>query len=166
MSTPVCLRVINIAEGTCVDGPGLRTSIYFSGCSHHCEGCHNPQSWDINVGKETSIEQIIKVVEYNGFPVTFSGGDPLCQVEGVTILAQEIKKSLGKNIWCYTGYRWEDIVDNPKYRPLLETIDVLVDSPFILAKRDISLRFRGSDNQRFIDVQASLQQGKMVTLEF
>ncbi len=166
MSTPVSLRVINIAEGTCVDGPGLRTSIYFSGCSHHCEGCHNPQSWDINAGKETSIEQIIKVIEYNGFPVTFSGGDPLYQVEGVTILAQEIKKSLGKNIWCYTGYKWEDIVGNPKFLPLLETIDVLVDSPFLLAKRDISLRFRGSDNQRFIDVQASLHQGKMITLEF
>ena len=160
------MRVINVVEGTSVDGPGLRTSIYFSGCTHRCEGCHNPQSWDIEAGKETTIEELMQVIKYNGFPVTFSGGDPLFQAEEVTELACEIKNSLGMNIWCYTGYRWESIVDNPRFRPLLETIDVLVDSPFILAQRDISLRFRGSGNQRIIDVKASLDSGEVVILDF
>jgi anaerobic ribonucleoside-triphosphate reductase activating protein len=160
------LHVINIVEGTSVDGPGLRTSIYFSGCTHKCEGCHNPQSWDIEAGKETSIEELMQVIKYNGFPVTFSGGDPFFQAEGVTELAREIKRRLGKNIWCYTGYKWENVVDNPRFRPLLETIDVLVDSPFILAQRDTSLCFRGSGNQRIIDVQASLAKGEIVIMDY
>ena len=160
------LSVINISEGTSVDGPGLRTSIYFAGCTHHCEGCHNPQSWDIDAGKPTEIDEILKVVAYNDFNVTFSGGDPFFQAEGVAELARRIKEELGKNIWCYTGYLWENIKDNKRFLPLLEQIDILVDGPFILAKRDISLRFRGSDNQRFIDVQESLKTGNTVTLEF
>lgn len=160
------MRVINISEGTSVDGPGLRTSIYFSGCSHHCEGCHNPQSWDFETGKETTIEELLKVIEYNGFPVTFSGGDPLFQVEEMIVLAREIKVRYGLNVWCYTGYKWENIVGDSRFRPLLETIDVLVDSPFILAQRDISLRFKGSTNQRIIDVPASLESGQIVILDF
>lgn len=166
MLDSISLRVINIAEGTCVDGPGLRTSIYFSGCTHHCEGCQNPQSWDINTGNEMSIDKLLKIIEYNGFPVTFSGGDPFYQAEGIAVLAREIKERLGKNIWCYTGYKWEDIVCNSRFRPLLEHIDVLVDSPFILAQRDISLRFRGSGNQRFIDVKKSLEKNEIITLEY
>lgn len=160
------LRVINISEGTSVDGPGLRTSIYFSGCNHHCEGCHNPQSWDIEAGKETTIDELLAVIEYNGFPVTFSGGDPLFQAEAMTEFAREIKSKLGYNIWCYTGYKWESIVENARFRPLLETIDVLVDSPFALAQRDTSLRFRGSENQRIIDVPNSLRKGEIVTLDY
>ena len=161
------IRVINISEGTSVDGPGLRTSIYFAGCGHKCEGCQNPQSWDIEAGTPTSIEDLIRTLEYNRFDVTFSGGDPLFQLEEVTELARQIKARLSKNnIWCYTGYRWEQICDKPEYRPLLENIDVLVDSPFILARRDISLRFRGSDNQRIIDVPASLKAGELRLLSF
>ena len=160
------LRVIDIAEGTSVDGPGLRTSIYFSGCIHQCPGCHNPQSWDIKAGTPTSIEDLMKVIEYNGFNVTFSGGDPLCQIEEVTQLAKEIKCRLGYNIWCYTGYLWENIVDTPEYRQLLENIDVVVDSPFVLALRDTDLRFRGSSNQRIIDVKASLEEGKIIKLDY
>lgn len=156
------LRVIDIKEGTTVDGPGLRTSIYFSGCAHRCEGCHNPQSWDINAGHEMSVDEVIKVIDYNNFPVTFSGGDPFYQAEDVTALAREIKRTKDRNIWCYTGYKWEDVVDVPRFRPLLETIDVLVDSPFVLALRDISLLFRGSSNQRIIDVPRSLNEGMIV----
>ncbi|MCR5314041.1 MAG: anaerobic ribonucleoside-triphosphate reductase activating protein [Bacteroidaceae bacterium] len=159
------LRVIDIKEGTTVDGPGLRTSIYFSGCNHKCEGCHNPESWDINAGNETSIEDLIKVIDYNNFDVTFSGGDPFFQAEGVTELAREIKKN-NRNIWCFTGYKWEAVVNNQRFRPLLETIDVLVDSPFILAQRDISLLFRGSANQRIIDVPESLKKGEIVLYKF
>lgn len=160
------LRVIDISEGTSVDGPGLRTSIYFSGCEHHCPGCHNPQSWDINAGKETSIDELLKIIDYNDFNVTFSGGDPLFQVEEVTNLAVRIKAELNKNIWCYTGFVWENIVNDSRYRPLLETIDVLVDSPFLLPLRDISLRFRGSSNQRIIDVQKSLKTNCIHILDY
>lgn len=157
-------RVIDIVEGTSVDGPGLRTSIYFAGCQHHCEGCQNPQSWPADAGKDMDEEEVMKVIRYNGFDVTFSGGDPLFQAEAVAQLARRIKQELGLNIWCYTGYRWEQIADNPAYRPLLETIDVMVDSPFILALRDTSLRFRGSSNQRIIDVKASLDKNKLIDI--
>lgn len=160
------LRVIDISEGTSVDGPGLRTSIYFAGCNHHCEGCHNPQSWDPKAGREVSIEELLKVIDFNDFNVTFSGGDPLFQAEEVTELARRIKSELNKNIWCYTGYLWEDIVDDERFLPLLKTIDVLVDSPFILSQRDIELRFRGSSNQRIIDVQKSLKNHSIEILEY
>ena len=92
------LKILSIAEGTSVDGPGLRTSIYFAGCCHHCEGCHNPQSWDINNGKPTTIDDLLKVIRYNEFPVTFSGGDPFYQIEAVTELAHQIKQQLGYNM--------------------------------------------------------------------
>lgn len=160
------LRVIDISEGTSVDGPGLRTSIYFAGCTHKCSGCHNPQSWDPKSGRDVTIDELLKVIDYNDFNVTFSGGDPLFQAEEVTELARRIKNELHKNIWCYTGYLWENIVDDPRFRPLLETIDVLVDSPFILSQRDIELRFRGSTNQRIIDVRQSLLKGSMQLLEY
>lgn len=160
------LRVIDISEGTSVDGPGLRTSIYFAGCEHHCEGCHNPQSWDPKAGRDATIDELMEIIDYNDFDVTFSGGDPLFQVEEVTELARRIKSDLNKNIWCYTGFLWENIVDDQRYRPLLETIDVLVDSPFLLSLRDIELRFRGSSNQRIIDVKKSLKSGTVEILDF
>lgn len=156
------MRVIDISEGTTVDGPGLRTSIYFAGCTHHCTGCHNPQSWPANAGKDMTEDQLMDIIRYNAFNVTFTGGDPFFQAPAVAQLAQRIKAELGFNIWCYTGYRWEDIKDNLNYRPLLEHIDMLVDSPFVLDLRDTTLRFRGSSNQRIIDVPASLKENRMI----
>lgn len=160
------LKILSIEEGTSVDGPGLRTSIYFAGCRHHCEGCHNPQSWDIKNGKPATIDELMAVIRYNEFPVTFSGGDPFFQVAEVTELAHQIKQQTGYNIWCYTGYLWEDLLKHPEFMPLLQQVDVIVDGPFILAKRDISLRFRGSSNQRIIDVQQSLATGTVVPAKF
>ena len=158
------LRVINISEGTSVDGPGLRTSIYFAGCIHHCEGCHNPQSWSPEAGHDMTEEDILSVIAYNDFPVTFSGGDPFFQAAAVAHLAQRIKEEQHRNIWCFTGYRWEQLIQQPRFLPLLQQIDVLVDGPFILAQRNIQLRFRGSDNQRIIDVPESLRKGEMVNI--
>ncbi len=158
------LRVLDISEGTSVDGPGLRTSIYFAGCTHECLGCHNPQSWDADGGREMTEDELMSIIEYNDFPVTFSGGDPLFQLEAVTRLACRLKREQQRNIWCYTGYKWEQIVGKPEYDELLRNIDVLVDSPFVLALRDTSLRFRGSSNQRIIDVQASLANGSLVEI--
>ena len=160
------MKILNISEGTSVDGPGLRTSIYFAGCTHHCEECHNPQSWDPDGGKEVSEEELLAVIDYNDFPVTFSGGDPLFQLEALTHFAERLKREQGRNIWCYTGYLWEAIANKPEYRALLQHIDVLVDGPFVIAQRDISLRFRGSHNQRIIDVQASLAKGEVVDITY
>lgn len=160
------MRILDIVEGTTVDGPGLRTSIYVAGCKHQCEGCHNPQSWDFNGGKDMSMDEVLDVVRENDFNVTLSGGDPLYMADEVTQLCRRIKNELHKNIWCYTGFVWEAIVGKPEYMPLLETIDVLVDGPFVLGRRDISLFFRGSGNQRIIDVQQSLKQNRVVILDY
>lgn len=158
-------RVLNIVEGTSVDGPGLRTAIYFAGCTHRCEGCQNPQSWDPNGGTEMTEDELLHIINYNDFPVTFSGGDPFFQSEAVAHLAKRIKEEQHRNIWCYTGYRWEQLICEPRFLLLLHQIDVLVDSPFILAQRNIQLRFRGSENQRIIDVPASLSAGRMVEMK-
>ena len=157
------MKIIKIIDGTSVDGPGLRTSIYFSGCSHHCPGCQNPQTWDINAGNDTDIDDVLKTVIDNDFYVTFSGGDPLFQVEEATELAKRIKH-IGKNIWCYTGYTYEQILADSRLSQILPFIDVLVDGRFDINLRDISLRFRGSVNQRLIDVHKS-QLGKIAIWE-
>ena len=157
------MKIIKIIDGTSVDGPGLRTSIYFSGCSHHCPGCQNPQTWDINAGNDTDIDDVLKTVIDNDFDVTFSGGDPIFQVEEATELAKRIKH-IGKNIWCYTGYTYEQILADSRLSQILPFIDVLVDGRFDINLRDISLRFRGSANQRLIDVHKS-QLGKIAIWE-
>lgn len=143
------LRVLDIIPGTSVDGPGLRTTIYFAGCCHHCYGCHNPQSWDMEGGTAMSVEEILEEIEDNGFNVTFSGGDPLCQIDSLLPLAKEIHKR-GYSIWLYTGYTYEQISQSKMLRPILNFIDVVVDGPFVMAQRDIHLRFRGSANQRIL----------------
>jgi anaerobic ribonucleoside-triphosphate reductase activating protein len=149
------LRVLNIVEGTSVDGPGLRTSIYFAGCHHQCPGCHNPQSWDPDGGTPMTVDEILSVVRENDFNVTFSGGDPLYQpLPELTQLAQAIRAA-GYTLWCFTGFTYEQLAARADLRPLLSAINVLVDGPFIEAQRDISLLFRGSSNQRLIDLRRS-----------
>jgi len=153
------LRVLHIVEGTSVDGPGLRTSIYLAGCRHHCPGCHNPESWAMDGGEVRTVDELMQVITYNEAAVTFSGGDPLAQPEALAVLASRIKSETGYNIWCYTGYTWEQIVQQSELMEVMKHIDVLVDSPFVLAERDTKLRFRGSHNQRLIDVPATLATG-------
>lgn len=148
------MRVIDIIDGTTVDGPGFRTSIYFAGCLHHCEGCHNPQSWDMEAGREMSIDEILAVVDRNDMDVSLSGGDPMYQAGELVELCRKIK-SKGRSIWLYTGFFYEELLKMPLQSAVLEYIDVVVDGPFILDKRDTSLLFRGSSNQRLIDVKAS-----------
>ncbi len=153
------LRILHIVEGTSVDGPGLRTSIYMAGCNHHCPGCHNPASWNPQGGEERSLDELMQVIAYNEAPVTLSGGDPLQQPDGTRDLISRIKHELGYNVWCYTGYTWEEIVNDPKLFKVVQELDVLVDGPFKMAERDISLRFRGSRNQRLIDVKRTIDTG-------
>ena len=156
------LRVLHIVEGTSVDGPGLRTSIYLAGCNHHCPGCHNPESWNMGGGEERTLDELMEVIAYNEAPVTFSGGDPLAQAEPLAHLINRIKNELGYNVWCYTGYTWEQVKQQPKLMEAVKQLDVLVDSPFVQAQCDTKLRFRGSSNQRLIDVKASLHKGEIV----
>ena len=153
------LRVLHIVEGTSVDGPGLRTSIYLAGCNHHCRGCHNPQSWDFKGGEERTLDELMEVIAYNEAPVTLSGGDPLQQPAGTCALIHRIKQELGYNVWCYTGYTWEEIVADATLLDVVRELDVLVEGPFVEAERDISLHFRGSRNQRLIDIPRTLATG-------
>ena len=155
------LRVLHVVEGTSVDGPGLRTSIYLAGCRHHCPGCHNPESWNMGGGDDRTLDELMEVIAYNEAPVTFSGGDPLAQPKPLAHLVKRIKHELGYNVWCYTGYTWEQVKQQPQLMEAVKNIDVLVDSPFKIAERDTKLRFRGSHNQRLIDVQATLKNEKL-----
>lgn len=160
------LSILDIVEDTTVDGPSFRTTIYCAGCPNHCPGCHNPQSWDIANGREVEVEEILEVILADPFAdVTFSGGDPMFQPQGFAALARAIKECSSKNIWCYTGYLFEQLIENPAQRELLELVDVLVDGRFVEALMDDQLHFRGSSNQRIIDVPASLEKGEVVVLE-
>ena len=159
------ISVIKIVESTSVDGPGLRTTVYCAGCGHHCKGCHNPQSWDINYGTMVQVEDVANRLLATDEDITFSGGDPMFQIEAFAELASIIKAKSNKNIWCYTGYTFEQLLRNNKSLELLKNIDVLVDGRFIEEQKDKEILFRGSRNQRLIDVQQSLKLGEIVTYQ-
>ena len=158
------IRILDIKYGTSVDGIGLRTSLYCAGCRNHCHGCHNPQSWDENGGEPIRVDELFKHIVDADMNVTFTGGDPMLHPEGFIELAQMIKNNTDKNIWCYTGYNFEDLLQHPVRRKLVELCDVIVDGRFVESERDLSLHFRGSRNQRVIDVKKSLQ-GEICCLE-
>lgn len=157
------MRVVSIVEGTSVDGPGLRTAIYFSGCRHHCPGCQNPSTWDLNSGQEMTVDEIVAAIEgAENRGVTFTGGDPLMQAGVLAFLAGRLKES-GHDIWCYTGYTFEQVNADETLRSVLPYIDVLVDGRYVEALRDTrNLLFRGSSNQRLVDVGRSLCKGEVV----
>ena len=146
------------------NGPGVRVSIFTQGCAFNCPNCFNPETHDFKNGYDLEITEIIDEIDklegQNG--ITFSGGDPMMQPEGFTELACAIKEQSHKTIWCYTGYTYETLLTMPAQRELLRHIDVLVDGPFIQDLRDEQLRFRGSSNQRTIDVQRSLESGTVI----
>lgn len=157
----VTFQILDIIAGTTVDGPGLRTSIYFAGCEHKCHDCHNPQSWNAKAGVSMDVDDVMKQIIENDFNVTFSGGDPMLQVDNLIELAKRVK-SIGKNIWCYTGYTYEEVLNSNKLKTILPYIDVLVDGRYEKELRDTELLFRGSSNQRLIDVTRSLESGSVV----
>ena len=157
------LSILNIVHDTSVDGPGFRTAIYAAGCTHQCPGCHNPQSWNIDNGSLFSVDELFDKIEEDEFAnVTFTGGDPLMQVEGFTKLAIRIKQECRKSIWCYTGYSYEQILRSQRLSQILPFIDVLVDGRYIASLRNEDLQFRGSSNQRIIDINKSLINGDVI----
>ncbi|NLY90972.1 MAG: anaerobic ribonucleoside-triphosphate reductase activating protein [Firmicutes bacterium] len=157
------IRIAGITPESVVDGPGLRAVVFFQGCPHHCPGCHNPETWDPQGGKVLSVEEVWRLIRYNPLlsGITLSGGEPLAQPEGALALARKVRAVQG-NLMIYTGYTWEELgrLNSPLITELIGMTDLLVDGPFLLAERDERLPFRGSRNQRIIDVQASL--GKQV----
>lgn len=159
------LSICQIVDYTTVDGPGFRTTIYAAGCAHQCPGCHNPATWNYENGQMMSPEEVLRHVEENVFSdVTFSGGDPLFQPEAFSRLAKLIKEQTAKNIWCYTGFLFENVMNNSRLQQVLPYIDVLVDGPFVAKLKQEDLRFKGSSNQRIIDVQKSLIKGEAICL--
>lgn len=160
------LSILDIIQDTTVDGPGFRTSIYAAGCIHKCVECHNPESWDIDNGKPYTINELIEIIKQSEFSnVTFTGGDPLIQVKEFTELAKEIKAISHKNIWCYTGFTFEQIHKSKKLSQILPYIDVLVDGKYVNTLYEEGLPFRGSTNQRIIDVQKTLLHKSIVIRE-
>ena len=164
MNNPQQYKVLDIIRGTTVDGPGFRTSIYLSGCNHNCLGCQNPQSWDPDNGTFMSLEEIMEVVEEEDFNVSISGGDPLFHPMKLEKLVDTLKNNR-RNVWIYTGFTWEEIISSTILFSAIRKADVVVDGLFIQSLRDSDLQFRGSSNQRIIDIQKSIASGQIILWE-
>ena len=161
------IRIAGIVNDSIVDGPGFRLAVFTQGCIHACPGCHNPKTHDFNGGYDIDTDAIVLQAKENILldGVTLSGGEPFCQSEACAEIAKGAKK-LGLNVWCYTGYTYEELLEGDEsWLSLLKNIDVLVDGRFEIEKKTLSCRFRGSSNQRLIDVQASLAKGEAVLYE-
>ena len=169
----------DIKKADIANGLGVRVSVFVSGCTHHCKNCFNQEAWDFHYGKEFTEKEINKVLEELDHPyvagLSLLGGEPLEHVnqQGLLPLVKKVKEKFpDKNIWCYSGYTFENDIMNKMYQEWKETpellsyIDVLVDGKFEEDKKDIKLRFRGSSNQRILDVKKSLKENKAVLFEF
>lgn len=161
------LCISGLANDSIVDGPGLRYTIFTQGCPHHCPGCHNPETHAVNQGKKIDLDQIITDISNNPLldGVTFSGGEPFLQSKACTCLAKLLhEKNL--NIWVYTGYTFEELMQSKHtdWYAFLKQIDVLVDGHFEQQNRSLDLKYKGSTNQRIIDMKNSLKQGIPVVI--
>jgi len=160
------MKLCGIEMDSIVDGPGIRMTVFFQGCPHHCEGCHNPETWDYEGNCiEMSVQDVLNLFDNDSIlaGITLSGGEPLSprNFDEIFELVREIKKR-NKNVWIYTGYTIDKVIDKfPILKDeLLPYVDVLVDGPFVLAERDLLLDFKGSRNQRLIEVQKYLKGDK------
>ncbi len=161
------IKVAGIVKESVVDGPGLRFVIFAQGCPHRCPGCQNPQTWDPAGGTEMTVDELLEQIKANPLlkGVTLSGGEPFLQAGPLALLAGAVRER-GMDVVTYTGYTWEKLLELAKtdleIRRLVEESNYLVDGPYVAAQRDLALPFRGSRNQRIIDVQASLAAGEAV----
>lgn len=160
------LNLFGMVNDSIVDGPGLRFAVFVQGCPHHCPGCHNPDSHAFGKGTPTECEEILTRIRSNPLldGVTFSGGEPFCQAQELARLGREVKQ-LGLHLISYTGYTFEYLLEHREengYGELLDVLDWLIDGPFIEEQRSLELRFRGSRNQRILDVPKSLAEGRAV----
>ena len=158
------LYLAGIAGDSIVDGPGIRTTLFAQGCPHHCPGCHNPETWPFAGGTEMEEETLVEIVRSNPLcrGVTFSGGEPFSQAAGFAALA-ELLKEKGYEVASYSGYTFEQLLEGTAdQKKLLSLLDVLIDGPFIQSERSLELNFRGSRNQRILNVKKSLQKGEAI----
>lgn len=164
------IRIAGTVEDSIVDGPGLRFVVFVQGCPHRCEGCHNPETHDFSGGRLTDTDALFEQCMENPLcgGVTFSGGEPFCQPEALFQLGSRFKAE-GKHLMCYSGWTFEELLKKAETdkstKKLLEILDILVDGRFDISRRSLSLKYRGSSNQRLIDVPASLKSGCAVTAE-
>lgn len=164
------IRVAGVMSESIVDGPGIRFTLFVQGCPHHCEGCHNPETHDFTGGRLADTDKIYNKIMENPLlqGVTFSGGEPFSQPEPLYDLAQKLKAA-NMHLMSYSGYTFEQLVklgeSNPSVAGLLGCLNLLVDGRFILAERSLELKFRGSKNQRIIDVPKSLEEGRAIEAE-
>lgn len=162
---PKPLRIAGTIQDSIVDGPGIRYVIFTQGCPHHCPGCHNPQTHDFAGGRDADVEEILSQIFGNPLlaGVTFSGGEPFAQADALVPIAEAVK-GRNKNLMIYTGYLFEELWkrQDAAVQRLLELADILVDGPFVLAERDLTLQYRGSSNQRVIDLKKTRERGKIV----
>lgn len=159
------IRIAGTVNDSIVDGPGLRFTVFVQGCSHHCPGCHNPQTHDPNGGEETDTETLIAQMKKNPLlsGMTLSGGEPMEQPEACYELAKAAH-GIWLNVWCYTGYTFEELFTkcDEAQIALVDSVDVLVDGAFVLSQKSLEIPWRGSKNQRLIDVKRTLQAGKII----
>ena len=164
------MRIAGIVQDSIVDGPGFRFALFTQGSSHNCEGCHNPQTHDFNGGTEMTVDEIVKKLLSNPLTdgITFSGGEPFEQASDCAEIAK-IARENGLNVWAYTGYTFEQLLEKSKtdsgIARLLELTDVLVDGPFVISEKSYDVSWRGSKNQRLINVPESLRLQKAVESE-
>ena len=159
------MRIANWISDSIVDGPGLRLTVFTKGCPHHCPGCHNPDTWAPDGGREADLVELAALMERNPLlqGLTLSGGEPFLQAADCAALAQRAR-ARGLDVWTYTGYTWEALAASgrPDWAALLDATDVLVDGPFVQARKSYDALFRGSDNQRLIDVKRTRARGQVV----
>ena len=161
------LRIADVIQDSIVDGPGFRFVVFTQGCKRHCPECHNKQTWDPNGGRMESIDELIEKLKSNPLTdgITISGGEPYLQAATCAELAERAR-ALGYNVWCYSGYTFEEILEisrtDPAFGRLLSATDVLIDGMFLIEEKSLTLKWRGSRNQRVIDVAASLAGGEVV----
>ena len=158
------LNVSGIVSDSIVDGPGIRTTIFSQGCPHHCKGCHNPETWAFGCGTDIPVEAILDIVKSNPLckGVTFSGGEPFSQAAAFAKLAVLLKAE-GYEVASYSGYTFEELLEGSEaQQQLLSVIDILIDGRFLLEQKSLEIAFRGSRNQRILDVKKSLAEGRAV----
>lgn len=156
------IRIAGTVDDSIVDGPGIRYTVFTQGCPHHCPGCHNPKTHAQDGGYTVDTEKIVAQLRANPLldGLTLSGGEPFEQPAACTELARQAH-ALGLNVWCYTGYTCEVLLTakKPAWEALLQQVDVLVDGPFLLGERSLELQYRGSKNQRLLDMPRTLETG-------
>ena len=163
------MKIAGFYDESISNGLGWRAVLFVSGCPHHCPGCHNKEAQDFNYGEEFNEEEILKRIKENSIlnGITISGGEPLCKenIPGVLKFIKDVKEIRPEfNVWCYSGYTLDQLIDrnDEETNECLNQIDVLVDGRFVEAKKDPTLKFRGSSNQRILDLKQSLKTHKFI----